>query len=170
MGQVSPAELDLDWVTPLLAVGGAFPGSAIPALAALEVQAVVDLRSEACDDAEALARAGVAFLHLPTDDHCALAPADLDAGVGFVRDHVAAGRKVLVHCREGIGRSVTLCLAVMAADGVDPLQAMAAIKEARVWASPSPAQFDALASWLAGRGVAAPPFQAMAAIAYRHLG
>ncbi len=170
MASSSAAGLDLDWITPTLCVGGAFPPSAIPGLAALEVEAVVDLRSEACDDALALARAGVDFLHLPTQDHCALAPADVDAGVAFVRPRLAAGRKVLVHCREGIGRSVTLCLAVMADGGVAPLQAMAAIKRARVWASPSPAQFDALSDWLTRRGVVAPPFEAMAAIAYSHLG
>ncbi len=164
------ATLNLDWITPTLAVGGAFPNGAIPALAALGVLAVVDLRDEACDDARVLAHAGLDFLHLPTPDHCALALGDMDAGVAFVRPRLEAGRKVLVHCREGIGRSVTLCMAVMVDGGLAPLDAMAIIKRARLWASPSPAQFDAFAAWLAARGVAAPPFEALAAIAYSHLG
>ena len=162
--------LDLDWITPGLAVGGALETVDIAALAAAGVTAVVDLRSEARDDAAALAQAGVAFLHLPTEDHCALAQADMDAGVDFIAPRLAGGGKVLVHCREGIGRSVTLCLCVLTHAGTGPLQAMRTIKAARVWASPSPAQFDAFAHWLARRGLEAPPFEDLAAIAYSHLG
>ena len=161
-------ELDLDWVKPQLAVGGAFPTSAISSLVALGVSAVVDLRSEARDDAGALERAGVDFLYLPTDDHSALSLADMDRGVAFAAPRLQGGR-VLVHCREGIGRSVTLCLCILVDAGVAPVDAMHAIKSARYWASPSPAQFDAFSEWLAWRGVARPPFPALAAIAYRHL-
>ena len=160
--------LNLDWITPALAVGGAFATGDIPALAVDGVTAVVDMRREACDDAAALARAGIDFLHLPTEDHCALSLADMDAGVAFVAARLADGR-VLVHCREGIGRSVTLCLCVLVAGGASPLAAMQRIKAARAWASPSPVQFDALAAWLVRRGVTPPPFQALADIAYRHL-
>ncbi len=149
-------------------MGGAFPASAIPALAAAGVLAVIDLRSEACDDADALASTGIDLLHLPTQDHCALSQGDMDAGVAFVAPRMARG-PVLVHCREGIGRSVTLCLCILVAAGMAPLEAMRAIKAARVWASPSPAQFDAFSAWLGRRGVATPPFKAFAAIAYSHL-
>ena len=168
MAPAAPDGLNLDWVTPALAVGGSFPASAIPALAAAGMRAVIDLRSEDRDDATALARAGIDFLHLPTEDHCALDQRDMDAGVAFAVPRLRQGG-VLVHCREGIGRSVTLCLCILTAGGVAPLEAMRAIKSARVWASPSPPQFDAFAVWLARRGVAAPPFQAFAAIAYSHL-
>ena len=150
-------------------MGGAFPTSAIGVLVEIGVTAVVDLRSEASDDAGALKRAGIDFLHLPTEDHCALSLGDMDAGVAFVASWLGSGR-VLVHCREGIGRSVTLCLCILVDAGATPIAAMQAIKAARYWASPSPAQFDAFAAWLVRRGVAPPPFQALAAIAYRHLG
>ena len=168
-GALNLGALNLDWVTPGLAVGGAFPASAIDALAAAGVSAVVDLRSEACDDAAALARAGVDFLHLPTEDHHALALTDMDTGVAFAAERLGVGRKVLVHCREGIGRSVTLALCVLVDAGAAPLDALRRIKAARVWASPSPAQFDAFAAWLAGRGLTPPPFDQLAAIAYSHL-
>ena len=163
-----PEELNLDWITPSLAVGGAFPPSAIPALVGLGVSAVMDLRSEARDDPVGLERARIEFLHLPTEDHCALSLQDMDTGVAFAAPRLRNGR-VLVHCREGIGRSVTLCLCILVDAGATPLEAMRTIKAARYWASPSPAQFDAFSAWLARRGVARPPFQALAAIAYRHL-
>ena len=164
------ADLDLDWVTPTLAVGGAFRTAEIGLLFACGVEAVIDLRSEACDDAVELGRAGLAFLHLPTDDHQALSQAQMDRGVAFGAVRLGAGGKLLVHCREGIGRSVTLCLCLLVHGGVPPLDAMRMIKRARPWASPSPAQFDAFSAWLVRRGAEPPPFEALAAIAYSHLG
>lgn len=166
---MTESALNLDWVTPELAVGGAFPTAAIAALAAQGVRAVVDLRSEDCDDARALAARDIDLLHLPTEDHCALTRADMDAGVAFAARELQAGRKVLVHCREGIGRSVTLALCILVDRGEAPLAAMRRVKDRRYWASPSPAQFDAFAAWLAGRGVPPPPFADLAAVAYRHL-
>jgi protein tyrosine phosphatase (PTP) superfamily phosphohydrolase (DUF442 family) len=168
MGPAATDGLNLDWVTPALAVGGSFPTSAIPALAAGGIGAVIDLRSEDQDDVAALAHCGIAFLHLPTEDHCALSQQDMDAGVAFAAPRLRQGG-VLVHCREGIGRSVTLCLCILTAGGVRPLEAMRTIKAARAWASPSLDQFNAFSAWLVRRGVASPPFQALAAIAYSHL-
>jgi protein tyrosine phosphatase (PTP) superfamily phosphohydrolase (DUF442 family) len=166
---VTGEALNLDWVSPDLAVGGAFFAADIPALAAQGVGAVVDLRSEDRDDPALLAAHGVHFLHLPTEDHCALSQADMDQGVAFITRELNGGRKVLVHCREGIGRSVTLALCALVARGAAPLEAMLQVKDRRYWASPSPAQFDAFAEWLRGRGVQPPPFADLAAIAYRHL-
>ena len=108
-----PEELNLDWITPSLAVGGAFPPSAIPALVGLGVSAVMDLRSEARDDPVGLERARIEFLHLPTEDHCALSLQDMDTGVAFAAPRLRNGR-VLVQeeleafCRQqGIAASVS---------------------------------------------------------------
>ena len=166
---VERADLDLDWITPQLAVGGAFAFGAVPLLRQLGVRAVVDLRSEARDDEALLADYGVAFLHLPTDDHHAVSPPMLDEGAAFARRHMDRGERLLIHCREGIGRSVTLALCVLAELGFAPLAAMSQIKDRRYYASPSPAQFEAWAQWLRARGTSAPSFEDFAAIAYRHL-
>jgi predicted protein tyrosine phosphatase len=160
---------DFDWITPHLAVGAAFPARAVPTLAQAGLRAVIDLRSEAHDDPGLLARNGLAFLHLPVDDLLAVRPAQLDQGVAFTQAHLDRGEPVLIHCREGIGRSVTLMLAVLVAQGLEPLTAMTRIKDRRHYASPSPAQFEAWAEWLTDREIPAPRFEDFAAIAYRHL-
>ena len=167
-GSPAPGDgpLNLDWITPELAVAGELPQTAWPGLAAVGVHAVVDLRAEAADDPSALAAAGIAFLHLPTPDHYAVAQADLDRGVAFVR---AAGGRAVVHCREGVGRSALLALCVLADGGRAPLDALSLAKDGRWQVSPSPAQYEAWATWLRARGVAPPTFEAFAAVAYRHL-
>jgi protein-tyrosine phosphatase len=139
------------------------------------IGAVVDLRSEARDDEDALRAAGVDFLHLPTDDHCAVADDDLARGVAFVRSRIADGRRVLVHCQYGIGRSPLLALCVLTAEGVRPMTALELAKSRREVCSPSPAQHGAWVRWLsrhkAEHGAAwdPPDFDSFKAVAYRRL-
>lgn len=159
-----------DWVTTELAVGGSFPVERAERLAReLGVGAVVDLRAEACDDAATLARCGLVFLHLPTRDHHAVSPAMLAEGVAFAAAQRAEGRRLLVHCEHGIGRSALLALCVLVDRGLPPLEALELAKRRRAVLSPSPAQYQAWRAWLDARGVEPPDFDAFAAIAYRHL-
>jgi protein-tyrosine phosphatase len=135
----------------------------------LEIGAVVDLRYEACDDAAVLREHGVVFLHLPTLDHHAVSQAMLDEGVAFAAEQFETGRRLLIHCEHGIGRSALLALCVLADRGMEPLEALKLAKSRRERVSPSPAQYEAWRAWLERRGLEAPTFEAFAEIAYRHL-
>jgi protein-tyrosine phosphatase len=162
--------LDLSWVTDELAIGGCFAEERVEELVRdHRVGAVVDLREEACDDAELLRRHGVHFLYLPTPDFHGSSREMLDEGVAFAEAHIVAGRRVLVHCHFGIGRSATLALCVLVTRGYAPLEALALAKGKRTLVSPSPAQYAAWAEWLTSRRQVAPPFSAFAEIAYSYL-
>ena len=169
--------MNLSWITPTLAIGGSLASVDLARLRADQaVAAVVDLRSEARDDAEVLRRQGIDFLHLPTDDHAAIASWMLDVGVAFVSRHQAVDSRTLVHCEHGIGRSATLALAALVAQGFTPLDALTLAKDRRERVSPSPAQYDGWREWLSNRQArggdtwAIPSFEVFAGIAYRHLG
>lgn len=167
---------NLSWVTDGIAIGGRFPPEGVEHLAqALGIKAVIDVRGEERDDEALLLRHGIAFLHLPTPDHGALATAMLEDGVAFAAGHLDRGERVLIHCEHGIGRSATLALCVLVERGLKPLEALELAKSARSLVSPSPAQYECWAEWL-GRlsrerrtGWEIPSFDAFAAIAYRHL-
>ena len=168
--------LNFDWIAPDLAVGGSFPATAIERLAAEHgIVAVVDARAEAVDDEALMARHGIAFLHLPTDDNFALSDAHLAQGVAWVSAHLDDGGRVLIHCEYGIGRSALLALCVLVARGEAPLDALERDKSGRAKLSPSPHQFEGWARWLATHRAATTPgwevprFEAFARIAYRHL-
>jgi protein-tyrosine phosphatase len=168
--------LDLSWITDTLAIGGSFPASEISRLIAdHRIAAVVDLRSEACDDQALLAHHGIAFLHVPTIDFAPISADGLARGLAFVAEHLAAERRVLVHCACGIGRSALLALCVLVELGHAPLDALELAKRRRACLSPSPQQYEAWASWLAERRSAhgavwsVPSFDEFKAIAYRHL-
>jgi hypothetical protein len=162
---------NFSWVQPDLAVGGSFPTAAAERLASEHgVGAVIDVRAETCDDAEHLAACGLTFLHLPTLDMCGVSQPMLDAGVAFAQEVAGRGLKLLIHCEHGIGRSATVALCVLAARGLEPLDALRLAKAARALISPSEAQFRAWTRWLErhGRGPS-PSYHAFGVIAYRHL-
>jgi protein-tyrosine phosphatase len=167
---------NLSWLTSHLAIGGSFPADRVDQLAdVLHIRAVVDMRVEACDDETVLERHGLTFLHLPTQDHCAVSEPMLWDGVTFINRHLDRGERVLVHCEHGIGRSATLALCVLVSRGMEPLQALALAKCRRSLVSPSPAQYEAWVQWLRTCKTrkqlawSIPPFDAFKAIAYRHL-
>ena len=161
---------NLSWITDGLAIGGSFPIEHAEDLArAHRIAAVIDLRNEARDDRAVLECHGLELLHLPTADLCAVELDKLDAGVAFAVAHLDAGRRVLVHCQHGIGRSALLALCILVERGHAPLAALALAKDRRGVVSPSPAQYEAWVAWLRVRGTSPPGFLQFAAIAYRHL-
>lgn len=168
--------LNLDWLTPRLAVGGSLDTALAARLAEVEnIHAIIDMRLEACDDADELRRHGIAHLHLPTADHHAVAQPMLKAGVDFVHIHHARGERVLIHCEHGIGRAPSLALCVLVAGGLSPIEALTLAKDKRPVVSPSRAQYEAWAEWLSMWKTArpatweVPDFDSFARVAYRHL-
>jgi protein-tyrosine phosphatase len=131
---------------------------------------VVDLRIEACDDEAVLRRHGLDVLHLPTIDHDAVSPAMLDDGVAFAADQLAAGRRLLIHCEHGVGRSALLALCVLADRGMTAAgRARTRQEPPLAGVRPTRRQYEAWQAWLAARGLEPPGFDAFAEIAYRHL-
>ncbi len=137
-------KMDLSWIQDDLAVGGRVALEHHALLARLGIRGVVDCRSEDRDDAAALARHGIELLHLPTLDEAALTDAALREGTHWVRVQRAAGRKVLIHCTHGMGRSPLLAACVLVADGSSPQQALQLLKTRRARVCPAPEQLQAL--------------------------
>src|SRR5437868_3996914 len=108
---VQPKQLNYSDVTPQIAVGGAFRKRQIKRLKHRGVTAVVDCRIEARDDAEALATAGIAFLHVPTPDRHGFTYDQLHHGVDWVNAHIEHGGRAFLHCEHGVGRGPLLACA-----------------------------------------------------------
>jgi predicted protein tyrosine phosphatase len=161
---------NFSWIQPDLAVGGAFPIERGAHLAQVHgVGAIIDVRSETCDDPAVLEACGLRFLHLPTPDMQAVSQQRLDQGVAFAETAAADGLKLLVHCQHGIGRSALVALCILVSRGLPPLEALSLAKDARMAVSPSEAQYQAWATWLSRHGATAPSYHEFGMIAYRHL-
>jgi protein-tyrosine phosphatase len=163
---------NFSWITPDLAVGGSFPAGVGARLAREHgIAGVIDVRTEACDDAEELEACGLRFLHLPTQDMFGVSQPMLDAGVAFAAEIVDSGGALLIHCEHGIGRSATLALCVLVDRGMAPMEALSLAKDSRNLVSPSQSQYEAWIRWIERRApqAAIPSFHEFGMIAYRHL-
>lgn len=160
---------DIHWIQPDLALGGLGTEIAASGMARDSgIGALVDLRGEWVPDFSTYTASAIRLLHLPTPDRTGPRQSDLDRGVAFVEACAGEGRRVLIHCQHGIGRSAVLALCVLSARGMRPLAALALAKETRAAVSPSRTQFDAWCLWLARRTpFAAPTWYEFGVIAYR---
>lgn len=146
-GLLLPDRLDISWITPSLAVGGAFEKAEIPRLALMGIRAIVDLRAEAADDEAALAAYGLQMLHLPVPDTYPPSTEQLDQGAGWVLAHLAQDHKVLVHCQHGSGRSIVLTCAVLIRLGYRVAEAVRLVRARRWQAGPTPLQLEAILAY-----------------------
>ena len=141
---VQPKQLNYSDITPQLAVGGAFRKRQIKRLRHRGVTAVLDCRLEAEDDADALAGAGIHFLHVPTLDRYGFTYAQMEQGVEWVLEQVSGGGKAFLHCEHGVGRGPTMACAVLVAQGHTAPEALRIVRAARWQALPNDRQLAAL--------------------------
>jgi protein-tyrosine phosphatase len=104
----------------------------------------VDCRLEAQDDADALNRAGIEFLHVPTPDRYGFTYAQMQQGVDWVLDHIANGGRAFLHCEHGVGRGPLMTCAVLVAQGYTAPEALRIVRSARWQALPNDRQLAAL--------------------------
>lgn len=129
-------------VTPQLYVGPQFNARGKRALEQEGITAVVNLRTEFDDAAH-----GLAFPHycyLPTIDDDSPSPAHFQQGVDFIQTQIAAGGKVYIHCKAGVGRAPTLAAAYLIDQGDSLECALAQIKTVRPFITITPPQLAAL--------------------------
>ncbi len=122
---------DLSWITNLLGVSGTLHPRHIAELASMGVRSIIDLREEDKDDSELLAQYGIRFLHLPSRDHCSPSQSQLLEGAWWVRKEMQARQKTVVHCKEGIGRSVAVACCALMLEGYIPAEAVHLVRSKR---------------------------------------
>lgn len=132
-------------VTPQLYVGPQYGRRGRRHLEQAGVTAGVNLRAEFDDAAHGLALAE--YCHLPTVDDDAISTQDVARGVAFVREQIAAGRKVYIHCAGGVGRAPTLAAAYLISTGMTLDEALATIRRTRPFINITPPQMALLVEY-----------------------
>jgi protein-tyrosine phosphatase len=134
----------LVWITPSLAQGPRFARDQLRGLARSGVSSVLDVRKEARDDEDLLARHGLRFRHVPMTDRAPPTQTQLKRAVEWVMGELAKDRKVYIHCQSGVGRSVCVVCAVLLRMGYSLPQAYEAVRRKRPEAVVSDEQLEAL--------------------------
>lgn len=84
------------------------------------------------------------YLWLPTPDHQAPTPEQLQAGVALIQTLVTQGKRVYVHCKNGHGRSPLLVAAYLVSTGKTVQEAWALVQAKRPEAHLQPVQLEAI--------------------------
>jgi protein-tyrosine phosphatase len=108
---------DCSWITDNLAVSGAIRKDHFVDIAIMDIQAIVDVRSETQDDSELLENFNIEYLNVPVLNRYSPPQDQLDSSTAWIYKRFESDVKILIHCQEGIGRSVTLTCAVLMLHG-----------------------------------------------------
>jgi protein-tyrosine phosphatase len=138
--------IDLAWLTPELAVGSAPLASQWNDLFEAGIGAVLEIRSEGHDDVTVLEARNIPYRHEKVVDHGAPTLRELYDMVTWVRGQMEERRRVLVHCRLGLGRSAMVACATLIALGFPINVAYSMLRQVRPNVQLSPQQINALES------------------------
>src|SRR5438552_18048117 len=92
-----PDQLNMNWVTDHLAVGGRVHLADIKALARTGITHVVDTRSEYSDDVQALAKVRIELLRLPAADTQPFTIEQMIQGAKWIHERIAQDGRILIH-------------------------------------------------------------------------
>lgn len=104
----SDSAYQLTWVTDYLAVGHA-PMSYVEldSIRQQGIDAIVNLCAEFCDLHEIEENSGFEVYYLPIPDETAPDMEEIEKALAWLDEAIYLGKKILVHCRHGIGRTGT---------------------------------------------------------------
>ena len=126
------SEYKLTWVTPQLSVGHAPLSYAdLDAIRIEGVAVIVNLCGEYCDLHELEQNSGFEVYYLPIPDECAPNMKEMEDAMTWMDDRIRHGKKVLVHCRFGVGRTGTFVTAYLLKEGIDMKAASKLLKHTR---------------------------------------
>ncbi|MBN1871818.1 MAG: dual specificity protein phosphatase family protein [Candidatus Omnitrophica bacterium] len=121
--------MTISWINRQIAVSAAFADDDIPLLKEQGINAVLDIRSERADNEELLKKHGMKYMQVKVDDTFSPSFGQLEIIMEFIEPLLERGRKVLIHCQHGAGRSNLVAVAVLARQGMDVSAAVRLIKE-----------------------------------------
>jgi Fe-S-cluster containining protein len=113
------SDYQLTWITDRLAVGHApMSYEDLDLIRAEGIDAIVNLCGEFCDLHEIEEKSGFEVYYLPIPDESAPDMADMEDALAWLDEAIYLGKKILVHCRHGIGRTGTFVTSYLLRKGL----------------------------------------------------
>jgi protein-tyrosine phosphatase len=119
---------NMSWINGQIAVSGAFADQDIPRLKEEGINAIIDIRSESSDNEELIKKYGMDYLRVKVDDTFTPSFSQLKDVMDFVQPLLDRGRKVLIHCQNGAGRSPLAVVVVLVSRGMTTPDALHLMK------------------------------------------
>lgn len=123
----------LNWITPQLAAGSApMSYEDLDAIKAEGIDAIVNLCGEFCDLHQIEEQSGFEVYYLPIPDECAPDMEKMELALQWLDEALYLKKRVLIHCRHGLGRTGTFVSAYLLRRGLGLRLTEKRLKPARV--------------------------------------
>lgn len=120
---------DFSWITDQIAVSSSFLDEDISYIKGKGIDAIVDMRSEYRDNEKRIKEFGMQFLHIPVDDRYSPTFKQLQQIFNFIEPLFDNGKKILIHCQNGCGRSPLVAIAILAKRGMNIAKAVSLVED-----------------------------------------
>ena len=126
------SEYHLTWVTSDLAVGSApMSYDELESIKSQGITAIVNLCAEFCDLHKIEEDRGFEVYYLPIVDETAPDMEEMEKGLAWLDEAIYLGKKILIHCRYGIGRTGTFVTSYLLRKGLGLKVASKKLKNTR---------------------------------------
>ena len=141
------SSFDYSNITENILISGEYDENDIFTIQKLGVKCVIDMRSENSFDKSLFESIGIKYFNIPVDNYFAPELEQIDTAIEYIKSHITTDNNILIHCKEGVGRSSLIIIAYLITTGLDLFESMEIVKSNRWGANLNNIQFQKLKKW-----------------------
>ena len=141
------SSFDYSNITDNIIISGEYTSSDIFVIQKLNVKCVIDMRSESIFDQSLFESIGIKYFNIPVDNFFAPELEQIDTAIEYIKSNISDENNILIHCKEGVGRSSLIIIAYLVTTGLDLFESMEIVKSHRWGANLNNIQFQKLKKW-----------------------
>jgi|TARA_B100000959_G_scaffold287391_1_gene371696 protein-tyrosine phosphatase len=141
------SSFDYSNITENILISGEYTSNDIFTIQKLNVKCVIDMRSENIFDQSLFESIGIKYFNIPVDNYFAPELEQIDTAIKYIKSNISADNNILIHCKEGVGRSSLIIITYLITTGLDLFESMEIVKSNRWGANLNNIQFQKLKKW-----------------------
>ena len=141
------SSFDYSNITENILISGEYDENDIFTIQKLGINCVIDMRSESLFDESLFESIGIKYFNIPVDNYFAPELEQIDTAIEYIKSHITTDNNILIHCKEGVGRSSLIIIAYLITTGLDLFESMEIVKSNRWGANLNNKQFQKLKKW-----------------------
>ena len=141
------SSFDYSNITDNIIISGEYTSNDIFVIQKLNVKCVIDMRSESIFDQSLFESIGIKYFNIPVDNFFAPELEQIDTAIEYIKSNISDENNILIHCKEGVGRSSLIIIAYLVTTGLDLFESMEIVKSHRWGANLNNIQFQKLKKW-----------------------
>ena len=141
------SSFDYSNITENILISGEYDENDIFTIQKLGINCVIDMRRESLFDESLFESIGIKYFNIPVDNYFAPELEQIDTAIEYIKSHITTDNNILIHCKEGVGRSSLIIIAYLITTGLDLFESIEIVKSNRWGANLNNIQFQKLKKW-----------------------